>query len=171
MGFSLYDATVANYRQTLGALAGVLEKGDASGVDPATLAGARLCGDMHPLSFQVWSVRHHSLGAVEGCKAGLFGAPAAGWADLDYAALRRVITQTDEALARWTPADVSALEGRKVIFQLGDYKLPFTAEGFLMSFSLPNFYFHAVTTYDILRAQGVKIGKRDFMGPMRMKAA
>jgi uncharacterized protein len=47
--------------------------------------------------------------------------------------------------------------------------MPFTAEGFLMSFSLPNFYFHATTAYDILRSKGVPLGKRDYMGQMRMK--
>jgi hypothetical protein len=50
-----------------------------------------------------------------------------------------------------------------------DFKMPFTAEGFLMSFSLPNFYFHATTAYDILRSKGVPLGKRDYMGQMRMK--
>ena len=49
-------------------------------------------------------------------------------------------------------------------------KLPFTAEGFLMSFSLPNFYFHATTAYDILRTNGVPLGKRDFMGRLKMKS-
>jgi hypothetical protein len=57
-----------------------------------------------------------------------------------------------------------------MIFQLRDFKIPFTAEGFIMSFSLPNFYFHATTTYDILRMKGVPLGKRDFMGQMRMKS-
>ena len=50
-----------------------------------------------------------------------------------------------------------------------DIKIPFTAEGFLLSFSLPNFYFHATTAYDILRSKGVPIGKRDFLGRMRLK--
>ena len=54
-------------------------------------------------------------------------------------------------------------------FNLGEHKLPFTAEGFLMSFSLPNFYFHATTAYDILRTNGVPLGKRDFMGRLKMK--
>ena len=49
--------------------------------------------------------------------------------------------------------------------------MPFVAENFIMSFSLPNFYFHAATAYDILRNKGVPLGKRDFMGPLRMKAA
>ena len=68
-----------------------------------------------------------------------------------------------------TPEAVNALGGRDVVFLLGDHKLPFTAEGFLMSFSLPNFYFHATTAYDILRTNGVPLGKRDFMGRLKMK--
>ncbi len=47
-------------------------------------------------------------------------------------------------------------------------KLPFKAEGFLLSFSLPNFHFHATTAYDILRMKGVPLGKRDYLGKMRI---
>ncbi len=54
-------------------------------------------------------------------------------------------------------------------FAIGDQRMKFTAENFLLSFSLPNFYFHATTAYDILRAQGVPIGKRDYMGQPRLK--
>ncbi|MGN6451795.1 MAG: DUF1993 family protein, partial [Steroidobacteraceae bacterium] len=75
-----------------------------------------------------------------------------------------------DALQEVTPAEVNALEGRDVVFQLRDFKMPFTAKGFLLSFSLPNFYFHASTAYDILRWRGVRIGKRDFMGRLRLKA-
>jgi hypothetical protein len=67
------------------------------------------------------------------------------------------------------PDAVNALVGRDVAFQFGDRKLPFTAEEFLMSFSLPNFFFHATTAYDILRHKGVPLGKRDFMGRLRIK--
>ena len=66
---------------------------------------------------------------------------------------------------------MNALEGKDVTFQMRNFKMPFTAENFLMSFSLPNFYFHASTAYDILRSKGVPLGKRDFMGAMRMKQA
>ena len=65
---------------------------------------------------------------------------------------------------------MDALAGRDVIFQMRDRKVPFTAENFLLSFSLPNFYFHATTAYDILRTKGVPLGKRDFLGRMRIKA-
>ena len=59
--------------------------------------------------------------------------------------------------------------GVAVLFSVGDRKLPFTAEGFLQTFSLPNFFFHATTAYDILRSKGVPLGKRDFLGKMKLK--
>jgi hypothetical protein len=90
---------------------------------------------------------------------------------LDYRGLQKFVADTHEALQRVQPAEVNALEGRDVLFQIRDLKLPFTAENFLMSFSLPNFHFHATTAYDILRSKGVPIGKRDYLGQMRMKSA
>ena len=73
-------------------------------------------------------------------------------------------------MAKFHCDQVVPLEINYISFKLlGDHKLPFTAEGFLMSFSLPNFYFHATTAYDILRTNGVPLGKRDFMGRMKMK--
>jgi uncharacterized protein len=81
-----------------------------------------------------------------------------------------MVTAARDALSAMTPDAVNALIGRDVVFQAGGHRLQFTAEGFLMSFSLPNFYFHATTAYDILRHEGVPLGKRDFMGRMRMKS-
>ena len=65
--------------------------------------------------------------------------------------------------------EVEAYEGKDVIFKFGQAAMPFTAEGFLMSFSLPNLHFHATTAYDILRTKGVPLGKRDYLGPLRLK--
>ena len=80
---------------------------------------------------------------------------------------RRSVTTRARHCRQLTPADVNALEGKDVVFQIRDTKIPFTAEGFVQSFSLPNFYFHATTAYDILRSKGVPLGKRDFLGRMR----
>ena len=124
---------------------------------------------MLPLRFQLQSVAHHSLGAIEGVKKGLFQPPTQAPAH-DYRALQKIVGDAQDALQKLTPAEVNALEGRDVVFQLRDFKMPFTAEGFLLSFSLPNFYFHAATAYDILRMKGVPIGKRDYMGQMRLKS-
>ena len=62
-----------------------------------------------------------------------------------------------------------ALADKDIVFEVRDNKRHFTCKGFLFSFSLPNFYFHATTAYDILRGRGVPIGKRDFMGQLRLK--
>jgi uncharacterized protein len=124
---------------------------------------------MLPFRFQVIAVAHHSLGAIEGAQKGLF-LPPTGVANQDYAALQNIIADARAKLQKIDKASIDKLEGKDVVFQLGDRKLPFTAEGFLMSFSMPNLHFHATTAYDILRMTGAPIGKRDYMGPMRMKA-
>jgi len=172
MAFSLYDATVANYLQILGAVGGFLEKSLThfrdKGIDPSEIVETRLCPDMLPLRFQIVSVAHHSKGALDAAKNGTFSPPS-GKPDLDYAGLQALVTATRSELSGLTREDVDALVGRDVSFKLGDRALPFTAEGFLMSFSLPNFYFHATTAYDILRHKGAPLGKRDFMGRLNMK--
>jgi hypothetical protein len=173
VAIALYDLSVANYLQTLGAVAGFLEKGlahfTAEHVDLGEIVETRLFPDMLPLRFQLQSVAHHSMGAIEGAKKGLFQPPPQAPA-YDYRGLQQLVTDAQEALQKLTPAEVNALEGKDVVFQLRDFKLPFTAEGFLLSFSLPNFYFHATTAYDILRTKGVPLGKRDYMGQMRLKS-
>jgi hypothetical protein len=172
MTISLYDASVASYIQTATAVAGFLDRGLAhcqdNGTDPEALVETRLFPDMAPLRFQIVSVVHHSLGAIEGMKSGLFGPPT-DKTPHDYAGLQKLIADALTALKGLKPAEVDALSGKDVAFQLGEHRVPFTAEGFLLSFSLPNFHFHATTSYDILRSQGVPLGKRDYMGPLRIK--
>lgn len=173
MALSLYDLSIPSYLQTLGAVSGFLEKGAAfcaaSGKDTADLVSTRLIADMLPLRFQIISVAQHSRGAIEGAMQGLFGPPSdPGTAD--YKTLQALVAETREALSKVTPEAVNALQGKDMIFQLGKNQLPFVVEDFILSFSLPNFYFHAATAYDILRSQGVPLGKRDFLGKLRMKA-
>ena len=64
--------------------------------------------------------------------------------------------------------EIDTLGDGKVVFKIGGNEIPFTAENFALSFSLPNFYFHATTLYDILRLHGVPLGKRDFLGKLRI---
>jgi hypothetical protein len=174
MATSLYDLSVASYLQTVGAIGGVLDRGakhcTAAGTDPSELVGVRLFDDMAPLSFQIVSVAHHSVGALAGVKSGAFHPPAIS-PPRDFAGLQTMIAEAEAALKALTPDEVNSWEGKDVTFHLGEMKLPFTAEGFILSFSLPNFYFHAATAYDILRMKGVPLGKRNFMGALRMKAA
>ena len=171
MALSLYDVSVTNYLQTLNAVSGFLGKGLAwaqeGGHDLDVLVDTRLAGDMLPFRFQVVSVCHHSRGAIAGAKAGVFSPP--GPSDASYAGLQAMVTEAIAELKAMTPEEVNALEGKDMVFQLGERKLPFTVENFLMSFSLPNFHFHATTAYDILRQKGVPLGKRDYLGAMRLK--
>ena len=171
MAISLYDASVACFLQTLGGVDGFLSRGLAHcqerNIDPNEIVETRLFSDMLPFRYQILAVASHSIGAMRGVKQGLFS-PATEMPPLDYAGLQKVITDASEALRQLTPADVNALEGNDVLFQVRDLKLPFKAEGFLLSFSLPNFHFHATTAYDILRMKGVQVGKRDYLGKMQV---
>jgi hypothetical protein len=173
MAFSLYDATVANYLQILGAAGALLEKSlthfREKGIDPADVVETRLAPDMLPFRFQIVSVAHHSRGAMAAAKDGVF-VPPSGKPDLDYAALQALVADAHNELSGLTPEAVDGLIGRDVTFKIGDRALPFTAEDFLMSFSLPNFFFHATTAYDILRHKGAPLGKRDFIGRLKLKA-
>ncbi|HTO06210.1 MAG TPA: DUF1993 domain-containing protein [Myxococcota bacterium] len=172
MAIPLYDATVASFQQVLGAVAGYLEKGrkhcEAKGISLPELVETRLYPDMLPFRFQIIAVAHHSKGALAGAQAGLFKPPA-GPMDQDYAGLEKVVADARAELSKLSRETVEGLQGKDVVFQLGDFKMPFTAEGFLLSFSLPNLHFHATTAYDILRMKGVPLGKRDYMGAMRLK--
>ena len=172
MATALYELSVANYLQTLSAVSGFLKEGlahfQANNVNVNEIVETRLAPDMLPFRFQIQSVGHHSLGAIEGVRSGLFQPPPPIPA-LDYAGLQKLVADAHDTLQRVTPAELNAFEGKDVTFQLGNFKLPFTAEGFILSFSLPNFYFHATTAYDILRMKGAPIGKRNYMGQMRLK--
>ncbi|MFT3811580.1 MAG: DUF1993 domain-containing protein [Micropepsaceae bacterium] len=172
MAISLFDAVVLSFRQTVGAVGGVLAKGrahlEAEGVDPDSFIETRLIEDMLPFRYQIYSVVNHSVGALAGCKAGVF-TPGNTLGPDSWAGLEALIAEANAALAQVTPDEVNALEGKDVMFSLGKVQMPFAAEGFLLSFSLPNLHFHATTTYALLRAKGVKLGKRDYMGVPRLK--
>jgi uncharacterized protein len=172
MALSLYDATVPSFRQTLGAVSGLLDKAEAhcadKGVSPDACIGARLFEDMLPLSFQVSQTVAHSAGALEAVETGVFSPHMAPPPD-SFSGLKEMVANGLVRLGRFTSGDVNALQGRDMRFEFKERVLPFIAEDFLLSFSLPNFYFHATTAYDILRHNGVAIGKRDFMGQLRLR--
>jgi hypothetical protein len=173
MAVSLYDATVPGFRQILGGLAGVLDKGArycaGQDIHPNDFAETRLFEDMLPLKHQILFTSVHSLGALEAARKGVFAPPRETPPPQDYPAMQKCVADALEGLSALSPDEVNALEGRDMVFQLGENQLPFTAETFLFSFSIPNFHFHAATAYDILRMRGVPLGKRDFLGQLRLK--
>jgi len=171
MSLSLYDVTVPTYLQILSGVKQVLQKGAdhaATGAfDREALVHERMYEDMLPFSFQVVSVWNHTLCAVKSLETGLFG-PSGDMGELNYARLQGLIDEAIDGLNAVTPEQVNACSGKPVKFKMGDYELPFTAENFALSFSIPNQIFHASTTYAMLRQKGVPLGKQDFIGPLRL---
>lgn len=173
MAISLYDASVASYLQVLGGVAGFLDKGlshcQEKGPSPQEILETRLFPDMHPFRYQIQALVHHSSGAVAALKSGVFHPPSNLPAH-DYKDLQKLVADARDGLQKLTPAEINARENADVIFEIRDTRRTFTANGFILSFSLPNFHFHATTAYDILRWKGVPVGKRDFMGALRLKS-
>ena len=173
MATSLYDLSVASYLQTVRAVVGFLDRAAkhcaATGSDPDDFVDARLFGDMAPFHFQIECVYHHSVWALEAVKSGLF-APPALVGPIPFVDLQAMMVQTETVLNAFAPEEVNSWAGKELDFQIGPRRLAFKAENFFLSFSLPNFYFHAVTAYDILRLKGVPLGKRDYEGQLRTKA-
>lgn len=169
---TFHDLTVGSYTQIVEAAVGFLAKGAAfcaeQGIATDELVAARLHDDMANLHFQVVCITHHSLAALKGMRAGEFLPP--DYPETDYAGLQAMTAETLEALKAMDAEEINALPGKSMVFKIGGNEIPFTVENFALSFSLPNFYFHATTAYDILRARGVSIGKMDFLGALKMGA-
>ncbi|MDX3911311.1 MAG: DUF1993 domain-containing protein [Sphingobium sp.] len=174
MALSLYQATVPSYIQILNSVLRLVDKAEAfcaEGSLPADdILNARLAEDMHPFVYQVKSTTVHSLGAISALHKGTFS-PDMTPPPSSFEGLKAQLETTLAALTALAPEDLDAYIGRDMVFELGDRGMPFTAENFLLSFSQPNFYFHATTAYDILRHKGLAIGKRDFIGAVRITPA
>jgi hypothetical protein len=170
MTFSLYSAVVPSYLQILEGLSSLLDKAESfcseKGMVPEQIIEARLADDMHPFAYQVKSAAVHSLGAIEGVRRGVFS-PDTTKPPESFAALKARIAEARAGVQAVAAAEVDGFVGRDMRFSFGERHIDFRAEDFLLSFSQPNFYFHATTAYDILRWKGVRIGKRDFLGRTR----
>jgi hypothetical protein len=174
MPISLYDATAGHFIQQLGALEHFLGRGakhfTEAGIDPAKVVETRLHETMLPFRYQVEASIGHSVSALEATKSGMFKPPY-GSKDADYAALQKAVSEAKAVIEKITPASIDEAHGRDVAFVLSpERKLVFEAQDFLMTFSLPNFYFHVSMAYAILRAAGVPLGKKDFIGRTKLKA-
>jgi uncharacterized protein len=172
MAFTLYAATVPSYVQILGSVLRLIGKAEAfceeHGLEPNAVIQACLAEDMLPFAYQVKSTAVHSLGAIEGVRGGVFS-PDTAPPPTTFEGLRQRIAQTIAALEAVEPDEIESFVGRDMRFEFGAHRMDFAAEDFLLSFSQPNFYFHAATAYDILRMKGVQIGKRDFNGRVRKR--
>ena len=188
MTISLYDLSVPTFLQTTRAVSGVLARAAIhcaeTGADPDDFVRARLYPDMAPFHFQIEALTHHAVWGMKAVMTGVFAPPPLVGA-MPFAALRATVGQAVMALEALTPDGVNSWSGKHLdidLFRPVDEEnastsswaprpLTFTSETFLLSYSLPNFYFHAVTAYDILRTRGVPIGKGDYEGRLRTRTA
>jgi hypothetical protein len=170
MAFTLYAATIPSYLQILESVSRLIDKAESfcseNGLEPEAVIQARLADDMLPFAYQVKSATVHSIGAIEGARKGVFS-PDMSTPPATFDALRERVAEAVAALKAVDPDEMESFIGREMRFEFGTHSMDFRAEEFLLSFSQPNFYFHAATAYDILRMKGVEIGKRDFNGRVR----
>jgi hypothetical protein len=172
MSFSFYDAVVPSNLQILAAVDALLDKAAAFCAETGTaeddIINARLAPDMLPFGYQIKSCAGHSMGAIDGTRNGSYSPDMNPWPS-DFAGLHAALQEAIASLKAIDRDTFDALAESDTQFAFGETRMPFTGANFLLSFSQPNFYFHASIAYAILRAQGVKLGKRDFMGMPRLK--
>ncbi len=172
MPLSLHAAFVPSALQMLGTTRSLVDKAESwcseRACKPAELLEAKLADDMLPFAYQVKSVAAHTAGAIDGLRAGVFSpdvTPPPG----SFEALRAALDKARAALESVGEDELETLQDGPMRFEFREYRMEFTAGDFLLSFSQPNFYFHASAAYAILRMKGLPVGKRDFMGAVRLK--
>jgi hypothetical protein len=165
MSFSMFHAAVPGILQTLKALDGILAKAEAHAqernIDPAVLLNYRLAPDRFALTRQVQLVTDFAKGTM----ARLAGGEIPKYEDVETTIpeLRARIAKVTAFVQGFAPADLDGAETRDITLPIGGQPMTFKGQDYLVTFALPNFYFHAATAYAILRHCGVAIGKRDFM--------
>jgi hypothetical protein len=164
---SLHDASVAAYLQILNSLTNILGKAEAhckaKNIQPDVLLGARLYPDMLPFTRQVQLMCDF---ATKGCARLTHSeVPAIPDTEKSFEDLKARLARTIDYVKAFKPAQFDGAGAREVTFPAGpDKTMTLKGQQFLSHVSLPNFYFHAATAHDILRHNGVEIGKRDFLG-------
>jgi hypothetical protein len=166
MPLTMYDASVPVFRQMLSSLTTILDKAAAHAasrdVDPAVLLASRLYPDMLPLVSQVQIASDNA----KGCSARLAGVDVPRYADTESSIdeLKARLRKTIDFIETLQPAQFEGAETRQIKLQLGPQAMTFVGKAYLLHFVLPNFMFHVTTAYDILRHNGVELGKRDYIG-------
>jgi len=166
MPLTLYQASIPVFIRGFNNLAAVLEKAKAHAaanhIDLATYVNARLAPDMYPLSGQV-------QGASDAAKFGaarLAAITPPSFADTEttFEELQARIAKTLDFLKTVDEAQINARAGGTVTLKVRGKEMNFVCEPYLLDFVLPNLFFHLTTAYDILRHQGVPLGKMDYLG-------
>ena len=166
MSLSMYQASVPVFIRTLTMLSNILDKAaafaEAKKIDSAVLVNARLAPDMFPLSRQVQIATDNA----KGCAARLAGIDPPRYEDTEttFPELIARLRKTVDFLATFKPAQIDGSEERTITLTMRHGTLVFPGQTYLLTYALPNVYFHVTTAYAILRHNGVEVGKQDFLG-------
>src|SRR5574341_1015340 len=166
MKISMYQASAPRFINALRNLSSILDKAqahaEAKKIDPLVLTSSRLYPDMLPLTSQVQIACDTAKGAV----ARLAGVDVPKHEDTEksIAELKARIDKTITFIETLKPAQIDGTEDKDLHIKLGRREVDWKGMQYLLGFALPNFYFHATTAYDILRHNGVELGKRDYIG-------
>ena len=166
MAISMYQASAPRFVNILKNLSTMLDKAqahaEAKKIDPAALTTYRLFPDMFPLTRQVQIACDSAKGAV----ARLAGVEIPKHEDVEQTLvdLKARIAKTIAFIETIKPAQLDGTEDKEIVLKLGGKETAFKGMQFLLGHAVPNFYFHVTTVYNILRHNGVEIGKKDFIG-------
>ncbi len=166
MPISMYQASVPRFVNVLGNLSKILDKAqvhvEAKKLDPLFLTGYRLFPDMLPLTTQVQIACDTAKGVV----ARLAGVPIPAFEDNEKTLddLKARIAKTIDFIQTITPAQIDGTEEKEIVIKRGEKETHYKGMQFLLGHAIPNVYFHVTTTYNILRHNGIEIGKRDYLG-------
>lgn len=166
MSLSMYQASVPVFNLMLNNLRAILEKAmahcDSNKIDPAVLINYRLYPDMYPFSRQV----QIAVDAAKNGVARLAGIepPEMPNTEQTFPELITRVQKTLDFVNTIKPEQIDGSEAREVIYKHGNASVHYQGQAFLLNRALPNLYFHITTAYDILRHNGVVLGKKDFLG-------
>ncbi|HEY6242253.1 MAG TPA: DUF1993 family protein [Burkholderiales bacterium] len=166
MNISMYQASTPRFVNILKNLSGILDKAqahaEAKKIDQAVLLNSRLYPDMFALARQV----QIACDSAKGATARLAGVEVPKHEDTEqtFAELKARIAKTIAFVESLKPAQIDGSEEKNIHLKLGSREVDWKGMQYLLGHALPNFYFHVVTAYDILRHNGVEVGKRDFIG-------
>jgi uncharacterized protein len=166
MNISMYQASAPRFINILNNLSAILDKAQAHAearkIDPLVLTGFRLYPDMLPMTRQV----QIACDAAKGVIARLAGVEVPRHEDTEqtFAELKARIAKTVEFIKTIRPEQIDGTEDKQIALKIGGQDMQFNGMQYLLGFAHPNFYFHVTTAYNILRHNGVEIGKRDYIG-------
>ncbi len=163
---SLHSATAPVFKQLLGGLSACIDKAaahcEAKKIDPAAIVNFRLYPDMFAFARQI----QIACDSAKGCMARLAGVEVPKHEDVEttFPQLKERIAKTVAFIDSIKPEQVNGKEDQEIVLQMRAGPRTFTGHGYAMNFATPNFYFHVTSAYNILRHNGIEVGKNDYLG-------